>query len=95
MRVAPQVRSIFNEAVRGSTAKRWNCVAARRTMQSDATHHRRYQVTRKSLDAAGCNGEPLLVIAKNRVFFVHLALLHGLREAFRGLLGGQGGKSPP
>ena len=71
--VAPQVGSIFNEAVRDNTAKRWNGVAARRTTQSDATHHRRYQVTRKSLDAGGCTGEPLLVIARNRVF---LCILH-------------------
>ena len=63
--VAPQVGSIFNEAVRDNTAKQWNGVAARRTTQSDAAHHRRYQVTRKSLDAAGCTGEPLLVIARN------------------------------
>ena len=68
MSVAPQVGSIFNEAVRDNTAKRWNGVAARSTMQSDATNHRRYQVTRKSLD-----GEPLLVIARNRVF---LCILH-------------------
>ena len=31
--VAPQMGSIFNEAVRDITAKRWNGVAARRTMQ--------------------------------------------------------------
>ena len=30
-------------------------------------------MTRKSLDAAGCTGEPLLVIARNRVF---LCILH-------------------
>ena len=71
--VAFQVGTIFNEAVRDNTAKRWNGVAARRTTQSDANHHRRYQVNRKSLDAAGCTGEPLLVIARNRVF---LCILH-------------------
>ena len=42
-------------------------------MRSDATHHRRHQVTRKSLDAARCTGERLLVIAGNRVF---LCILH-------------------
>ena len=71
--VTPQVGRIFNEAVRDNTAKRWNGVAARRTMQSDATNYRRYQLTRTSLDAAGCTGEPLLVIARNRVF---LCILH-------------------
>ena len=71
--VAPQVGSSFNEAVRDNTAKRWNGVAARRTTQSNATHHGRYQVTRKSLDAARCTGEALLVIAKNRVL---LCILH-------------------
>ena len=66
--VAPQVGSIFKEAVRDNTAKRWNGVAARRRTPSDAKNHRRYLVTRKSLDAAGCTGEPLLLIATNRVF---------------------------
>ena len=61
--VAPQVGGIFNESVRDHAAKRWNGVSARRTTQSGATHHRRYQATRKSLDAAECTGEPLLVIA--------------------------------
>ena len=71
--VAPQVESIFNEAVRDNTAKQWNGIGARRTTQSDANNHRRYLMTRKSLDAAGCTGEPLLVIARNRVF---LCILH-------------------
>ena len=71
--VAPQLGSIFNEAVRDNTAKQWNDIAARRTIQTDATKHPRYQVTGKSLDAAGCTGEPLLVIARNRVF---LCILH-------------------
>ena len=65
--------SIFNEALRDNTAKQWNGIAARRTMRSDANNHRRYLMTGKSVDAAGCTGEPLLVIAKNRVF---LCILH-------------------
>ena len=68
--VAPQVG---NGAVRDNTAKRWNGVVAQRTVQWDANNHRPYPVTRKSLDAAGCTGEPLLVIASNRVF---LCILH-------------------
>ena len=71
--VAPQVGGIFNEAVRDNMGKRWNGVAARRTTQSDVNNLRRYLVTRKSLDAAGCTGELLLVIARNRVF---LCILH-------------------
>ena len=67
--VAPQVGSIFDEAVRDNTAKQWNGIAARRTTRSDANNHRRYPMTRKSLDALGCTGEPLLVIARYRVFF--------------------------
>ena len=71
--VAPQVGSIFNEAVRDNTGKQCNGIAARRTTRSDANNHRRYLMTRKSQDAAGCTGEPLLVIARNRVF---LSILH-------------------
>ena len=71
--VAPQVGSIFNKAVRDNTAKQWNGIAARRTTRSDANNHRRYLMTCKSLDAAECTGEPLLVIARNRVF---LCILH-------------------
>ena len=70
---ARQVGSIFNEAVRDTTAKQWNGVAAWRTTDSDANNHGRYLVTRKGLDAAGYTGEPLLVIARNRVF---LCILH-------------------
>ena len=65
--------TIFNEAVRDNTAKQWNGVAARRTTQACATNHRCYLVTRKSLDAAGCTGKPLLVKARNLVF---LSILH-------------------
>ena len=93
--VAPQLGSIFNEAVRDNTAKQWNAIAARRTTQSDASNHRRYLVTRKSLDAAGCTGEPLLVIARNRVLLCILHCWGGLREALRGLPGGPGGKPSP
>ena len=71
--VAFQVGSIFNEAVQDNTTKRLNGTAARRTMQSNATHHRRYQVTRKSLDAVACTDEVLLVTARNQVF---LCILH-------------------
>ena len=71
--MAPQIKSIFNEAMRDNTAKQWNGITARRTMRSNANNHRRYLMTRKSLDAAGCTGEPLLVMARNRVF---LCILH-------------------
>ena len=93
--VAPQVGSIFHEAVRDTTAKRWNGVTARRTTQSDATHHRRYQVTRKSLNAAGCTGEPLLVIAKNRVFLCILHCCMAFGRLFLAFWEAQVGNHPP
>ena len=71
--VAPQVGSVFNAAVRDNTAKQWNGIAAWRTTRSDANNHRRYVMTRTSLDAARCTSELLLVIARNRVF---LCILH-------------------
>ena len=71
--MAPQAGCIFNEAVRDNTVKHWNGIAARRTTRSDGNNHHRYLMTRKSLDAAGGTGEPLLVIATNRVF---LCILH-------------------
>ena len=66
--VAPQVGSIFNEAMRDNGAKQWNGIAARSTTRSDANNHRRYLMTLNSLEEVGCTGEPLLVIARNRVF---------------------------
>ena len=93
--VAPQVASIFNEAVRDNTAKQWNGVAARRTTRSDANNHRRYLVTRKRLDAAGCTGEPLLVIARNRVFLCILHCCMALRRLFVAFLEAQVGNHPP
>ena len=67
-----QLGSVFNQAVRDNTAEQWNGVAARRTTESEATNHRWYRVTGKSLGAAGCTGEPLLVIAIKRVFLCSL-----------------------
>ena len=93
--VAPQVGSIFNEAVRDNTAKRWNGVVARRTTQSDATHHRRYQVTRKSLDVAGCAGKPLLVIARHRVFLCILHCCMAFGRLFVAFLEAKVGNYPP
>ena len=92
--VGPQVGSVFNEAVRDNAAKRWNGVAARRTTQSDATNHRRYQVTRKSLDAAGCTGEPLLVLATNRVFFCILHCCMAFGRLFVAFVEAQVGNHP-
>ena len=93
--VAPQVGSIFNEALRDNTAKQWNGIAARRTTRSDANNHRRYLMTRKRLDAAGCIGEPVLGRARNRV---SLYILHGcmaFRRLFVALLEAQVGNHPP
>ena len=77
--VAPQVGSIFNQAMRDNTAKRWSGVPARRTTESDTPNHHRYWVTGKSLDAAGCTGEPA---GHSQKRFLHLALLHGSGDAF-------------
>ena len=93
--VAPQVGSIFNEAVGDNTVKRWNGVPARRTTQSDATNHRRYAVTRKRLDAAGCTGEPRLVIVGNRVFLCILPGCMAFRRLFVAILEAQVGNHPP
>ena len=92
--VAPQVGSIFNEAVRDNTAKQWNGIAARRTTRSDANNHRRYLMTRKSLDAAGCTGEPLLVIARNRVFLCILHCCMAFGRLFVAFLEAQVGNHP-
>ena len=94
--VAPQVGScIFNEAVRDNTAKQRNGIAARRTMRLDANNHRRYLMTRKSLDAAGCTGEPRLVIARNRVFLCILHCCMAFGRLFVAFLEAQVGNHPP
>ena len=93
--VAPQVGSIFNEAVRDNTAEQWNGIAARRTTRSDANNHRRYLMTRKSLDEAGGTGEPLLVIAKNWVFLCILHYCMAFGRLFVAFLEVQVGNHPP
>ena len=95
IRVAPQVGSIFNEAVRDNIAKQWNGIAARRTTRSDANNHRRYLMTRKSLNAEGCTGEPLLVITRNRVFLCILHCCMAFGRPFVAFLQAQAGKHPP
>ena len=92
--VAPQVGSIFNEAVRDNTAKQWNGIAAPRTTQSDANNHRRYPMTRKSLVAARCTGEPLLVIASNLVFLCILHCCMAFGRLFVAFLEAQLGNHP-
>ena len=93
--VAPQVGSIFNQAVRDNTAKRKNDVAARKTTELDATNHRRYRVSGKSLDAAGCTGEPLLVIARNRVFLCILHYCMAFGRLFMAFVEAHVGNDPP
>ena len=93
--MAPQLGSIFDKAVRYNTAKQWNGVAARGTTQPDATNYRRYQVTRKSLDAGGCTGEPLLVTPKNRVCLCSLHCCMALGRLFVAFLEAQVGNHPP
>ena len=91
---AAQVGSIFNEAVRDNTAKQRKGIAARGTTQSDANNHRRYLVTRKSLDVAGCTGEPLLVIARNLVFLCILHRCMAFERLFVAFLEAQVGNHP-
>ena len=93
--VAPQVGSIFNEAMCDNTAKRWNGVTAWRTTLSDVNNHCRYLVTRKSLDAAGCTGEPLLVIARNWVFLCILHCCMAFGRLFVAFLEAHVGNHPP
>ena len=93
--VAPQVGTIFNEAVRDNTAKQWNGIAARRTTRSDAHNHCRYLMTRKSLDAAGCTGEPLLVTARIRVFLCILHRCMAFGRLFVAFFEAQVGNHPP
>ena len=93
--VALQVGSIFNQAVRNNTAKRWNGVAVPRTTELDASNHCRYQVTSKNLDAAGCNGGPVLVIAGNRVFLCILHCCMAFGKLFVAFLEAQVGNHPP
>ena len=93
--MAPQVGSIFNEAVRDNTAKQWNGIAARRTTRLDANNDRRYLMTRKTLDAAGCTGQPLLGIARNRVFLCILHCCMAFGRLFVAFLEAQVGNHPP
>ena len=80
--------------MRDNTAKQWNGIAARRTTRSDANNHRHYLMTRKSLDAAGCTGEPLLVIARNRVFLCILHCCMAFGRLFVALMEAQVGNHP-
>ena len=90
-----QVGSIFNEAVADNTAKQWNGIAAQRTTWPDANNDRCYLMTRKSLDAAGCTGDPLLVIARNWVFLCILHCCMAFRRLFLPFLEAQVGNHPP
>ena len=53
-----------------------------------------FQVTRKSLDAAGCTGEPLLVIARNWVFLCILHCCMAFGRLFMAFLEAQVGNHP-
>ena len=66
-----------------------------RTTESDATNHRRYRVTGKSLDAAGCTGEPLPVIATNRVFLCILHCCMAIGRLFVAFPEAKVGNNPP
>ena len=80
--------------MRDNKAKWWNGVAAPRTTRSDANNHCRYLVTRKNLDAAGCTGEPLLVIARNWVLLCILHCCMAFGRLLVAFLGAQVGNHP-
>ena len=80
--VAPQVGSIFNQAVWDNTARRWNAVNVRRTTKSDAANHLSYCATNNNLVAARCTTEPLVVMARNRVFLCILQCCRAMRRLF-------------
>ena len=92
--IAPQVGCIFNHAMRENTAKRWNGATVHRTTPSDATNHLRYRGTRKNLEAAGCIAEPLLVIAKTRVFWCILHCCMVMQRLFVAFWEAQVGNHP-
>ena len=76
--------------------EQWNGIAARRTTQPDANNHPRYLMTRKNLVAAGCTGEPpLLVIARNRVFLCILHRCMAFGRLFVAFLEAEVGNHPP
>ena len=83
--VAPQVGSPFRQAV----------PAARRTTQSDAPHHRPYKVTGKSVHAARCTAEPLLVIARLRVLLCIFHSCMAIERLFVAVLEAQVGNYNP
>ena len=79
IRMAPQVGSIFNQAVQDNMARRWDGVDLRTTTESDAANHRH---TGKRLDVVGCTAEPLLVMAGNRVFLCILQCCMAMGRLF-------------
>ena len=52
-------------------------------------------MTRKSMDAVGCTGEPLLVIARNGAFLCILHCCMAFRRLFVAFLEAQVGNHPP
>ena len=61
---------------------------------SNASNHRWYGVTDKSLDAAGYNAEPLLIIARNGTFLCIWHSCMATRRHFVACLGAQVGNHP-
>ena len=71
--IAPQVGSIYNEAIWGSTTKRWRGSQQPHTLQQDAHHHVQYLLHGHSLQHAACVGKPLARMARQHIF---MCILH-------------------
>ena len=64
--------------VQDNTAKRWNGVVAQKITESNATNHRRYEVSSKILDGAACTGKPLRATPRNRICCIlHCSMFMG------------------
>ena len=70
--IAPQVGSIYNEAIWDSTTQPWHNSQQRRTLQRDADHHRQ-DLRHGHSQHAGCVGKRLTRMALQHIF---MCILH-------------------
>ena len=66
--IAPQVGSIYNEAIWDATTQRSLGSQQRRTVQRDADHHRQYLLHGHSLQHADCVAKRLMRMARQQIF---------------------------
>ena len=81
---APQVGSLYNEAIRDSDARVWMGKDVVRTTESDHEQRTSFLLGTPSLKAAGCSGDLVVVIVRCRDGHVLFALLHGTRASTNG-----------